>query len=496
MTSYRANLLENKVAVFLTFTGLAFIIFSSSTGRIFLSDDYCTINNIARNNVLMPSFFRPVGDITLKWNYYFAGADPFYFYVTNIFLHALNSFLLYVFCMRWFIGTEKRWLYAFITGLLFLTYPSHSEAILWTIGRGISLAVTFSLLAMIFYVSYNRSWFRYVLVAIAYFIALASYESVLLLPIILFALSRRETKKQNTIFAIVLVATLLLHASLRFYLAGGIWRAYNGEIFSKDIIEYLSAFVKMVLRLFMPPFDKPLLFAACAAALIMLTGFFVYRNRRKIQTDVLVAKTVVVACIGIFATLLVAMMFGVSTRTSEGDRLLYFPSVFVCLLISLFVVSFAKNRSRLIVIGATVLLFQLLFLLKNQSQWNSASDKAVNIINKVAKTPSRPLYLINLPSDYNGAYIFRNCFREALFQYHIDTTGINIVNVLRSNEQDIHHGAIEAQRNGDEIFIWPTVVVESGGERGISVNGQRVFSTTGGATILYWNGIELKNLQQ
>src|SRR5687768_18386173 len=103
MDNRHTDLLKNKIVVLVAFTGISLIIFSSSTGRIFLSDDYCTLHNIISNNsILLPSFFRPVGDLTLKWTYQLAGWDPFYFYLVNILLHAVNSFLVYLFCMKWF----------------------------------------------------------------------------------------------------------------------------------------------------------------------------------------------------------------------------------------------------------------------------------------------------------------------------------------------------------------------------------------------------------
>ena len=126
------DLFKNKIVVLVAFTGISLLLFSSSTGRIFLSDDYCTLQNIIVNNsVMLPSFFRPVGDLTLKWTYQLFGADPFYFYLANILLHAVNSFLIYLFCAKWFAADGRKQWYSVIAGLIFLTYPSHGEAIFW-----------------------------------------------------------------------------------------------------------------------------------------------------------------------------------------------------------------------------------------------------------------------------------------------------------------------------------------------------------------------------
>ena len=52
------------------------------------------------------------------------GADPFYFYLANILLHAVNSFLIYLFCTKWFAADGRKQWYSVIAGLIFLTYPS------------------------------------------------------------------------------------------------------------------------------------------------------------------------------------------------------------------------------------------------------------------------------------------------------------------------------------------------------------------------------------
>ncbi len=208
MSTY-TNLFKNKIVVLATFLGAALLLFSPSTNRIFLSDDYCTLNNIVANkSVWLETFFRPVGDLTLLWTYTLAGWDPFYFYLVNILLHAANSFLLYLFCLKWY-GKENRYiLFAVGAGLLFLTYPSHLEAILWAIGRGISLAVFFALLAMISVVSNLKPALKIALASVFYFLALACYESVLLLPLILLYLYPRKQRKQSIFFAIVLAIVL------------------------------------------------------------------------------------------------------------------------------------------------------------------------------------------------------------------------------------------------------------------------------------------------
>ncbi|MBC8172816.1 MAG: hypothetical protein H7X71_02825 [Chitinophagales bacterium] len=462
MSNGGADLFKNKIVVLVAFVGIAIIIFSASTGRIFLSDDYLTLHNIADNNsILLPSFFRPLGDLTLKWNYLATGWDPFYFYLTNILIHALNSFLVYLVCKKWFAVEGRADAYALIAGLIFLTYPSHSEAILWAIGRGISLAVTFSLLAMIVFISETNRPLKYFLVCTFYFLAMASYESAILLPFILFTMPGRNFRDNKMRWPGLLVFTLLIHVFLRYQFTGGMWQAYNGIIFSRDLIHYLSSFSKIILRLFVPPFNHPLVFTICGVVALVLLFVIFTRNRKKFESDSIFAKTTILVVIGLLVTTIIGVSFGLSTRTSEGDRLLYFPSVFYSVLISLLVIKLISSIKMVVVTAGVILIFQINFLLINQTHWIRASEYAVKVINAIGAHPERPLYIINLPSDHEGAYIFRNGLTEALLHYSIDTAGIKVMNIIQSTEIEERKTLIIPEIRSANIFIWPNTVLDA-----------------------------------
>jgi len=493
MVVRHTDLYKNKLVVLVVFAAISLILFSPSSGRIFLSDDYCTLYNIVVNkSFLLPSFFRPVGDLTLKWTYELFGSDPFYFYVVNILLHSVNSFLVYLFCRMWTANDRRVHLFSIIAGLIFLTYPSHSEAILWAIGRGVSLATLFSLLAMIAFISRLRRNYKYMLVCAFYFVALACYESALLLPFVLFTLSATSSKKQHVKWSLSLLATLFVHIYLRYVFTGGIWQAYNGIIFARDIIQYFSAFIKIVMRLFIPPFNYPMLFTICGVAALMIIALVFYRNRKKFETDTVFAKTFVLCVTGLLVTILVSISFGMSTRTSEGDRLMYLPSVFYALLMALLISTvFRSGRDIAIAVGA-VLVFQVSFLLINQRNWNRASDNAEKIIEGIKKHKERPLYLINLPSDYKGAYVFRNCLDRAMLLYNIDTSGVRIVNVVQSTEFTKRKDLIAPEKQAGNVFVWPNTLLEMSNGDVIRINHD---STTTIAvrlsSFLYWNKQEL-----
>ena len=82
----------------------------------------------------------------------------------------------------------------------------------------------------------------------------------------------------------------------------------------------------------------------------------------------------------------------------------------------------------------------------NQQNWNRASEYAVRVIRGINVHDERPLYLINIPSDINGAYVFRNCLKEALLFYKIDTAGVRVINIIHSTEMEKRKTLITAKK--------------------------------------------------
>lgn len=495
-----ANLFKNKIVVLATFIGAALLIFAQSTGRIFLSDDYCTLNNIVSNrSVWLETFFRPVGDLSLMWTYQAFGWDPFYFYLVNILLHTVNSFLLYLFCLKWYGNDKRDILFAITAGAIFLTYPSHSEAILWAIGRGVSLAVFFSLLAMITAISTIKPIAKYAITGMLYFIALASYESVMLLPLIILFLVNQANRRQTVPMTIVLGLMLALHIYLRYSLTGGMWKAYNGVIFSKDLLEFLSTFIKIMMRMFIPPFNNPLLFTLCGVGAFGVLFIIFFRKRTLFETDGVFSKTILLVVAGLVATIIVALSFGLSTRTSEGDRLMYFPSVFYSILVALMAVRLLGSLRTAWIIVALVVVVQTGFLIVNQRNWIRASDMAVKIINGIGAQQQRPLYIVNLPSDHEGAYVFRNCLPEAMVHYGIDSSDVRVVNIVQWTELEKRKDEIVPEVNGVYTFIWPETLLEMKNDSVVSIKigaDSAVAAGVRSSSVLYWNNNALLPLKR
>src|SRR5664279_1555859 len=136
---------------------------------------------------MVKGFFRPLSDLTLYFNYLVGGLNPAGYYLFGILLHGINSFLLFKFCQKWKWTSNKytQDRYAFIAATLFLCYPYHNESIVWILGRASSMASTFGILSLILLVTALPERIKILSVCVCFFIGLTSYESILVLPLMI-----------------------------------------------------------------------------------------------------------------------------------------------------------------------------------------------------------------------------------------------------------------------------------------------------------------------
>src|SRR5579871_3652800 len=80
----------------------------------FLSDDFAVMKRVgADKTIFIRGFFRPLSDVTLYLNYRIGGFNPKGYYLFNILLHGINSYLLFRFCLNWRWANDERKQYLF-----------------------------------------------------------------------------------------------------------------------------------------------------------------------------------------------------------------------------------------------------------------------------------------------------------------------------------------------------------------------------------------------
>ena len=144
--------------------------------------------------------YRPVTMISYVINHHFSGNSPFSFHMVNVVLH-LVAVLLVFYCVRLLF---EGMIVPFVSALLFAVHPIHTEAVTGVVGRAEILAAIFFLGALCLYIRSSENQrsgpgsYLYLLGSLfLYFFALLSKENTIvyigaLAVIAVFLESRRE----------------------------------------------------------------------------------------------------------------------------------------------------------------------------------------------------------------------------------------------------------------------------------------------------------------
>ena len=387
----------------------------------FLADDFIYISKAPELNYLYRTAFRPVSDLTLLSDYWLWGKNAAGYHFTNFLLHLLASVLAGVLGYRLSQATKNSAAKAVgaLVAIIFLVYPFVSESVFWIVGRGGSLSTIFMLLALIFLLGKKQSHLNIAAIWALQVLALLTYETSWLLPaisttmLLLLPSQNPATQNQKRITVIGLWALLMASFILR-KITIGHWVGspyLNTDKFEMSPATWLYNYATGFFRSFIHPSESSQVFmlSAVFVALVILLALWCYRH-------VLLGKNIWSwLIISFLLALLPVALLGVSTHTSESERFLYWPAVFLCLLLALVLAGIAKPVLRYSILFFYVLgglwgFHQSSKVYHLASQWNRTSVEALQ------QHPGIYTSIVaeNLPQHYKGGFMFRLGFEDAV----------------------------------------------------------------------------------
>ncbi|MFN2483187.1 MAG: hypothetical protein ABR554_17145, partial [Pyrinomonadaceae bacterium] len=173
-------------AVLFTCLLLAPLAYANVLDTFFLSDDFVVLARASAGNSSpvyaadQGGLIRALLPVSVLADLRLWGLNPLGFHLTNVALHALNSFLVYLVALRLTrddphahvarrgntpagqttnAPAAKR-LAAVAAGLIFLLHPSHAEPVTWMTGRVDVQMAFFYLLALLAFISYAETNLR------------------------------------------------------------------------------------------------------------------------------------------------------------------------------------------------------------------------------------------------------------------------------------------------------------------------------------------------
>ncbi|MDD2890475.1 MAG: tetratricopeptide repeat protein, partial [bacterium] len=147
-------------------------------------------------------YYRPLQVVSYMFDYSLWRLNVFGYHLGNLLWHLLTAILVYFF-VNLISGNLKT---AFITGLLFVVNPIHTEAITFISTRTDPMASSFLLLALMLYIKYKqvlstKKIYYYIGAILSFILALLSKEMAVMFPFILilydYSLGQTDAPKQK-----------------------------------------------------------------------------------------------------------------------------------------------------------------------------------------------------------------------------------------------------------------------------------------------------------
>ncbi len=346
----------NDVTIFWFLAGIAFLIYFVSLAGTFVFDDrsvwqYREVLHIGNmvNVLQMPywsvdaGLYRPVTLASYAINFSLFGESPFWFHLINLALYALTCYLLFKFVE--IISKNRR--LAFVSALIFLILPIHSEVVANIIGRAEILSLLFSLLLFLEVLKKSPSS---VYLFLWSFLALGSKENAIaIVPIIVLLAYLQRSKRSWEIYMWPTLG-ILTYFVLRFLILGNYFSTVetsvveNPLLFAPIMPRLYTAFSVLTLyiqKTFVPiglcsnysynqiPILYDLLnikvFFGFSVLIASFVSIFVFLKKKPIIS---------LACAFFFFPFFVVSNLIVPIGTIAGERLMYFPSVGIAILVA------------------------------------------------------------------------------------------------------------------------------------------------------------------
>ena len=350
------------------------------------------------------------------------------------------------------------------------------------------MCTLFGLVALLISVGGLPQRLRFLLAGICYFLGMAAYEPVILLPVFgLIVLYIHGAGRSEIVrWGLVMGGVFGLHVAARVAVSGALIGPYGEGFYKGGIGEVAGNMLKTGGRLFLPPSDHSGLQTALFGLVVMgIAGvgyLFFQRTKKGSGRRRYLAGLVLLLAIACG----MPVITGLSTRTTESDRLLYLPSVFLCCILAFLLVTLMKNGRWRRMVAGVVLVYMGIFLLKAGVNWTRADAITKEILRGTCHTGAGRIFVINLPDEKDGAYIFRHGFSEAWRLRNGAGPGPVVVDHLTRDQQ------LGIRKGG--VLSNPPVVRMEGDSLVLGMGAAPKWRVGAQDAVFYWNGAGLEKL--
>lgn len=458
---------KHSILVLLLYLIIGYLIYSNILDSHFIADDYVLLHN-AKHMTFFESlihlyriFFRPLVSAAIDLIYPLFSLSSIYYHVLSIALHIANAFLVYLITWRILCLTisakesagSNLFIISVSAGLFFLLLHNHSEAVSWFSAISDLLATLFLLLSFYNYLSYTKK--RLILSLLFFLLAIGCKLSVIIYPFILICFevyfyfiihSKNYPKTINKKrFAPRLkipglfLGIILFYFMIKYIIYGSFLGGYGDTIHLDLSLNHLFyQLISFSYRSLLPNFtietmgylhiikewlslieDHIWIFIlGIASILLLVLGItsirqFLKENLiQKWRNPLIPLLILLIVCF--YISLLPVLNIGIDLLSSQGERFLYFPTFFTSLIIVLIIFLICKKWYLILPMIILMLISSGWILYRSNQNWKTAGEIFQHTINRIMEDQSKPMVLLSLPDNYNGAYIFRDGLNYAI----------------------------------------------------------------------------------
>lgn len=376
-------------------------------------------------------FFRPLFMLSLVLDHSLFGIEATFYHAMNIILHTITACGVYFLVLRLMdasLGKTSRNT-PLAAALLFATLANHSESVAWISGRADILAACFSIFATIFFLSNRPSngllhpVFTLTLLAAGFL----SKESALVTPFIwcLFlvfgthAKGTVATRGQRYLCIMSLVLLVLYFLLRRIFLEtyiGGYGASVHVPMPHTGLWKSLLHFSVRSLTPPLPLFINDMRLALIAVLSTSAILLMALRTHSRLAMHRIV--WILLACF--IVALLPVLGMDVRIHSTEGERFVYYPSVLGITASTFVLFQIIRSHKIAWTIVCVVILANLYYSNESNMRWVAASHLCERIAKEVAAFNPDQTFIMSIPDNYQGAYVFRNGLSESVAMYRGD----------------------------------------------------------------------------
>jgi protein O-mannosyl-transferase len=406
--------IHNYTTVFVLFALilLSFAIYLPSLSVGFLSDDWGFNYQIETygwkaflHNFNDP-FFIPLSHGIATFFYYIFDGNPIGFHVLQILIHGIIAGQLYLLLLQ--LGGNKNFRYALLSGILFIVFPFHTEAVVWLAAKSYGYALLFMLFSLRAYVAYlkrNLSLYFWLFV-FGTLAAIHCKELGYLTPVFAYLLGRWFFQKHKQ--HLLLYGTLfifLLSVLIRYY-ALGVWLGgYGEDVHLPKLTTLLLHWGVWLIKLFG---GTRFWFMGRWYLLIGggIMGVLIYLL---LTTKYSITSWFRFLLILSFCLLPIVSLEITAYKSIEAERYGYLASLVMATGLAYLIVQ--RNNNLRWFLSFFLMLGCIISIQMDMQKYKKANEISTLYLEQLAQIidkEDQQILLLNVPDNYEGAYVLRN----------------------------------------------------------------------------------------